>query len=92
MVCASTRSLARKVCKHSGRHCLEFPRDAREVPRDPGECVLRPLVGRGMGPGAGGAGERGNDWEPLLGCLYSAQTGSTLYMSFTSRGRRPGGG
>jgi hypothetical protein len=27
----------KKVRKHSGRHCLEFPRDAREVPPVPGQ-------------------------------------------------------
>ena len=40
---ASTRSLGRGFARHSAWHFLEFPRDAREVPRDPGHSVLRRL-------------------------------------------------
>lgn len=74
----------KKFATHSGRHCLEFPRDAREIPPDPGQSVSRPLVGTGIGPGASGAGTH----VATTGTHYSAaftarKPGATLHRSFT---------
>ena len=87
--CASTRSPGRGLQGTRGGTVSSSGRGS-EVPPDPGRSVLRPLVGRGIGPGGRA---RASDWDSLLGCVLRLRrgTGGMLHRSFTPPGRWPVG-